>query len=134
MTWTFNFDAGWGSFGFANSLFDNPKEPGVDEDLSDQWFEGYVKPSISAAWTLRSKSEFYGKVSAVGERTYGSVPELFGQDISSFSPEDLYVGWRSGRWLCLGENALDFSVGREQYRLGHGVLLASTMSFPRRAT
>ena len=28
--WTFNLDAGWGSFGFANSLFDNPKEPGVD--------------------------------------------------------------------------------------------------------
>ena len=35
--WTFNFDAGWGTFGFANSLYDNPKEPGVDENLSDQW-------------------------------------------------------------------------------------------------
>ena len=46
--WTFNFDAGWGTFGFANSLFNNPKEPGVDEDLSDQWFEGYVKPALSA--------------------------------------------------------------------------------------
>jgi hypothetical protein len=31
MKWTFNFDAGWGTFGFANSLFDNPKEPGVEE-------------------------------------------------------------------------------------------------------
>ncbi len=37
VTWTFNFDAGWGNFGFGNSLFNNPKEPGVDENLSDQW-------------------------------------------------------------------------------------------------
>src|SRR5262245_31338235 len=41
--WTFNFDAGWGTFGFANSLFQNPKD-GVPENLSDQWFEGYIKP------------------------------------------------------------------------------------------
>ena len=51
--WTFNFDAGWGSFGFANSLFDNPKEPGVDENLSDQWFEGYVKPAFSGSYNWR---------------------------------------------------------------------------------
>ena len=51
ISWTFNFDAGWGTFGFANSLFNNPKEPGVDENLSDQWFEGYVKPALSATYT-----------------------------------------------------------------------------------
>jgi hypothetical protein len=120
--WTFNFDAGWGSFGFANSLFDNPKEP-VDENLSDQWFEGYVKPALSATYALTSSSEIYGKVSAVGERTYGSVPAAFGADVSSFGPEDLFVGWRSGKSLAIGENALDFTVGRSQYQLGHGFLL-----------
>ena len=95
--WTFNFDAGWGTFGFANSLYNNPKEPGVDEDLSDQWFEGYVKPALSGDYTLASSSEIYGKVSAVGERTYGSVPAEFGADVSSFGPEDLSIGWRSGK-------------------------------------
>jgi Alginate export len=46
------------------------------------------------------------------------------QDISSFGPEDLYIGWRSGNSLPgLGDNALDFTVGRSQYRLGHGFLL-----------
>ena len=64
MKWTFNFDAGWGTFGFANSLYDNPKEPGVDENLSDQWFEGYVKPALSASYTFTSSSEVYGKISA----------------------------------------------------------------------
>jgi hypothetical protein len=121
--WTFNFDAGWGNFGFGNSLFNNPKEPDVDENLSDQWFEGYVKPALSATYTLASSSEIHGKVSAVGERTYGSVPEAFGQDISSFGPEDLYIGWRSGEALTIGENALDFRIGRSQYRLGQGFLV-----------
>ena len=62
-------------------------------------------------------------MSAVGERTYGSVPAAFGPDVSSFGPEDLYIGWRSGKSLTIGENALDFTVGRSQYRLGHGFLL-----------
>jgi hypothetical protein len=122
--WTFNFDAGWGTFGFANSLFDNPKEPGVDEQLSDQWFESYVKPALSAAYTLTSSSEIYGKVSVVGERTYGSVPADFGADVSSFGPEDAYIGWRSGKSLSIGDNALDFTVGRARYRVGHLFLLA----------
>jgi hypothetical protein len=122
--WTLNIDAGWGNFGFANSLYDNPKEPGVTEDLSDQWFEGFVKPALSAVYTLESTSVIYGKVSVVGERTYGSVPAAFGQDISSFGPEDLSIGWRSGEALPgLGSNALDVVVGRTQYRLGKGFLL-----------
>lgn len=123
LTWTFNFDAGWGTFGFANSLFDNPKEPGVDENLSDQWFEGYIKPAVSGAFTLASSSQIYGKLSAVGERTYGSVPAEFGNDVSSFGPEDLYIGWRSGKSLSIGDDALDLRVGRSQYTLGHGFLL-----------
>jgi hypothetical protein len=124
LKWTFNFDAGWGTFGFANSLYNNPKEPGVTEDLSDQWFEGYVKPALSGSYTFASSSEIYGKLSAVGERTYGSTPAIFGQDISSFGPEDLSIGWRSGKSLeRFGENAVDVVVGRTQYRLGHGFLL-----------
>ena len=120
--WTFNLDAGWGTFGFANSLFDNPKED-VPENLSDQWFEGYVKPAISGTYRLRSSSEIYGTVSVVGERTYGSVPELYGYDVSSFGPEDASLGWRSGKSIGDSENVLDFTVGRAQYQLGHGFLL-----------
>src|SRR5438045_429705 len=91
--WTFNFDAGWGTFGFANSLYNNTHDPGVPENLSDQWFEGYVKPALSWSYTLPSSSELYGKISAVGERTYGSVPPAFGEDVSSFGPDDLSIGW-----------------------------------------
>ena len=113
--WTFNFDATWGTFGFANSLFQNPKEQ-VDENLSDQWFEGAVKPALSGRRALDA-GELYGKLSAVGVRTYGSAPELVGEDVSSFKPEDLYIGWRPG-------NTLDISLGRVPYKLGHGMLLS----------
>src|SRR5262245_49756406 len=120
--WSFNFDAGWGSFGFANSLFDNPKDP-VPENLSDQWFEGYVKPALSGTYRLQSSSEIYGKLSVVGERTYGSAPELYGTDVSSFGPEDALIGWRSGKSIGSSDNLIDVTVGRAQYRIGHGFLL-----------
>ena len=123
LAWTFNFDAGWGSFGFANSLFDNPKED-VAENLSDQWFEGYVKPALSGVYTFASSSQVHGKISGVGQRTYGSVPAAFGEDVSSFQVEDLAIGWRSGDALgSLGKNAIDVTVGRAQYRVGHGFLV-----------
>ena len=120
--WTFNLDAGWGTFGFGNSLFDNPKED-VEENLSDQWFEGYVKPALAGSYALASSSEFYGKLSVVGERTYGSSPELFGTDVSSFGPEEALIGWRSGTSQGSSEHLFDLSVGRAPYRIGHGFLL-----------
>jgi hypothetical protein len=120
--WKFNFDASWGTFGFANSLFQDPKE-GVRSNLSDQWFEGAIKPTLSGSHTLTNSSEFYGKASAVGERTYGAQPTVLGGDASSFQVEDLAFGWRSGKSVGSGENLMDFTVGRAPYTLGHGLLL-----------
>ena len=122
--WTFNFDAAWGSFGFAHSLYTNPKPEEPSGNLSDNWFEGFVKPALAATWTARNTSQVYGKLSAVGERTYGAAPGLVGEDFSSFDLEDANIGWRSGEVFSgLGENALDFTVGRARYELGHGMLL-----------
>ena len=50
-------------------------------------------------------------------------PTAFGEDVSSFGPEDLYVGWRSGKSLKLGENAVDVQIGRAPFQLGHGFLV-----------
>ena len=122
VAWTFNFDASWGTFGFGNSLYTNPKE-GVETNLSDQWFEGAMKAALTGVYTFGSSSQLYGAASAVGERTYGSAPSEFGPDISSFGPEDLSIGWRSGKAIGQTENLLDFTVGRTQYRLGNGMLL-----------
>ena len=121
-TWKFNFDASWGTFGFGNSLYNDPRE-GVPTDLSDQWFEGAMKAAISGAYTFASSSQLYAVASAVGERTYGSAPSLIGPDISSFGPEDLAIGWRSGTSIGSSEHLVDLSIGRLPYQLGHGMLL-----------
>ena len=121
--WTFNFDAGWGTFGFANSLYNNPKdtEPGEPQRPVVRGLRQAV--ALRRRYTLASSSEIYGKVSVVGERTYGSAPELYGPDVSSFGPEDASIGWRSGKSIGSSENLLDVTVGRAPYRLGHGFLL-----------
>jgi hypothetical protein len=124
LDWTFNLDASWASFGFANSLYTNPKPEQPSGDLGDSWFEGAVKPGITGTYTSAKSWQLYGKVSGVGERTYGAAPSLVGEDASSFEAEDLHLGWRSGTALGdLGENALEFTLGRAQYTLGHGFLL-----------
>ena len=121
--WTFNFDATWGTFGFANSLFQDPREH-TPIDLSDQWFEGTMKGALNGVFTLSSSAQLYGSVSAVGERTYGAAPRIVGPDISSFGAEDFFVGWRSGKSIGSGENVIDVVVGRVPYRIGNGMLLA----------
>ena len=95
--WEFNFDAGLGAFGFSNSLYTNSR-PDPSGDLSDNWVESYAKPALSGTYGL-GKGALYGKVSAVGERTFAAPPSLVGEEASSFQVEDLYIGWRSGTAL-----------------------------------
>jgi hypothetical protein len=121
LQWEFNFDAGLGTFGFSNSLYTDVR-PDPSGNLSDNWVEGFVKPKLSASHGL-GKAELYGAISAVGERTYAAPPPLVGDEASSFQVEDLYLGWRSGTSLGIGENALDFTVGRTQYKIGKGFIL-----------
>ncbi|HKP29970.1 MAG TPA: hypothetical protein VJU15_11240 [Gemmatimonadales bacterium] len=111
--WRFALEAGLGAFGFANSLYLD-RRPDPSGDLSDNWFESFVKPGLTA--TLKAgKGELYGQLSAVGERTFAAPPPLVGREASSFQVEDLAVGWRTDQ--------LDFTVGRTEYKLGHGFLV-----------
>ena len=119
--WKFNLDAGLGEFGFNNSLYTDVR-PDPSGNLSENWGETFIKPALSATYGL-NKGELYGAVSAVGERTFSAPPPLVGEEASSFEVEDLYLGWRSGTALSVGENALDFTFGRAQYRIGQGYLL-----------
>lgn len=121
--WEFGFDATAGVFGFANSLYTNPKPDQPSGDLSDDWFEGSVKPTLNATYSLGESGELYGAFSVVGERTYGTAPAIVGSDASSFDVEDLHIGWRSATGSAEEESLLDVTVGRARYRLGTGMLL-----------
>jgi hypothetical protein len=123
LDWTFNLDAGFGSFAFFNSLYTNPHDE-PSGDLSDNWQEGYVKPALSGVFRLSGGSTIAGRASAVGERTYGGAPALVGEDFSSFGPDDLWIAWRSGTALPrLGDDGVSLTVGRAPYQLGHGFLV-----------
>ncbi len=119
--WKFNFDAGVGAFGFGNSLYTDAR-PDPSGDLGDDWVESFAKPALSAEYALRTGT-LYGAASVVGERTFAAPPSIVGEDASSFQVEDMYIGWKSGKALSIGEDALDLRVGRSQYRIGQGFLL-----------
>ncbi|MBB6095161.1 hypothetical protein HNQ60_004051 [Povalibacter uvarum] len=113
--WEPVFSATWGSFGFGNSYYANPRDGEPSGDLSDNWFEGSLKGGIKGSYKMSDSSEIYGSLTAVGERTYGAGAQIVGDDASSFQIEDAYLGWKSGD--------IDLTLGRTRYRLGHGMLL-----------
>jgi len=119
--WKFNFDAGLGGFGFGNSLY-TQAHPDPSGNLGDDWVESYAKAALSAGYGL-STGSLYGTASVVGERTFAAPPSIVGEDASSFQVEDLYIGYRSGTALSIGEDALDVRVGRTPYTIGRGFLL-----------
>ena len=119
--WTFNLDAGLGAFGFMNSLYTDVR-PDPSGNLGDNWIESFVKPALSATWDLGG-GELFGKFSVVGERTFAAPPTLVGDDASSFKVEDLHLGWRSGTAIGKTENVLELTLGRAQYKIGHGMIL-----------
>lgn len=120
--WQFNLDAGVGAFGFNNSLYANQR-PDPSGDLSDNWVESYVKPAITVDFPAQ-RAALFGKLSAVGTRTFSAPPTLVGDEASSFDVEDAYVGWRSGNSLGNTEDLLKITWGRAPYELGHGMLLS----------
>ena len=122
VAWKFSFDAGLGMFGFANSLYTDLR-PDPSGDLSENWLESFAKPGMSATYALAT-GELYGAGSVVGERTFSAPPPLVGDEASSFQVEDLYLGWRSGTSLGVGENALDVRAGRSRYQIGRGFILS----------
>ncbi len=121
--WKFNFDGSLGAFGFANSLYLNPKPGQPIGNTSGNWFEGAVKPALSGVYETYGKQELYGKVSVVGESTWSGSPSLVGGDESSFDVEDLYIGWRSRNSIGHTEDMFELVGGRTQYKIGHGMLL-----------
>lgn len=120
--WQFGLDFGAGAFGFNNSLYTNQR-PDPSGDLSDNWLESYVKPSLAVDFAMK-RGTIFGKASAVGVRTFSAPPTLVGDDASSFDIEDAFVGWRSGTSIGNHEDLLEITIGRAPYELGHGMLLA----------
>ena len=72
--WDFSLTAGVGAFGFSNSLYTDVR-PDPSGDLSDNWFESFVRPALSASMGL-GEGTLYGGLSVAGERTFAAPPPL----------------------------------------------------------
>jgi hypothetical protein len=120
--WTFNMNAGIGAFAFSNALYADPR-PDPSGDLSSNWQESYVKPALSGDFKLHNGSTVFTKGSVVGARTFSAPPSIVGESASGYHAEDLYIGWRSGTSLDIGEDAIELTLGRAPYKLGHGFLI-----------
>lgn len=110
--------------------------------LSDIYWEHTVEPNVQGAFNLPQGSQLYSGFSMIYSAMLGHDPSgitFRGSPHSTrddFAPypdykdwmmtEEMYVGWRSGKWLGqLGENAIDLSAGAQDYKLGTGLLLAN---------
>ncbi len=92
-----------------------------------QWGEGYLKPSLDLTYATEAAGTLYGGASAVGALTVGDGDAggfTDGGD-KQLDVEGLYAGWRSASLFAdsLGEDALDLSLGRQDFHVGDGFLI-----------
>lgn len=113
-------------------------------NLTDFFLETSVKPYLNATLNLPRDSKMYGGFSYVYSSTLGHDPSGYTEDnvdmyfqetdytvLGSYNnyrdenmTEELYLGWKSGKLLDnTGNNTVDLSVGRQNYKLGSGFLL-----------
>lgn len=125
------------SLGEINNRSGDPTYP-----LSDIYWEHTIEPNIQGAVNLPKGSQLYSGFSMIYSAMLGHDPSGITfrgsphSTRSDFAPypdykdwmmaEQMYIGWRSGKWLGqLGENAIDLSAGSQDYKLGTGLLLAN---------
>ncbi len=126
---SFDLEAAAGYFHTVNTNFGIGR---VDlrsgENTGDaSWSEGYVKPSINAAYSDDQAGKLYGGVTGVGTFTAGDG-DAGGYTDSGDEDGDLerlFVGWNSARLLSdsWGDEALDLSYGQQDFHIGDGFLI-----------
>src|SRR5262245_38415047 len=55
--WKLHLDVTWGAFGFAHSLYANPRPDEPSGDLSDNWLEGSAKPALTGEYALDNSAK-----------------------------------------------------------------------------
>ncbi len=104
---------------FGAGRFGDSKDPVT-------WQEGYLKPLLNLSYATTGTGTFYGGLSYVASGTSGDGDSGgFTSDADhGISKEQAYAGWKSGTLLsAFGENALDISVGSQEFSIGDGFLI-----------
>ena len=90
-------------------------------DESRSWQEWYAKVGLSGTRTLSYEASLYWGAALLANATTGDgdAAGLTDGEDSKIDVEDLFLGWKSR------DEALDISVGRQQFTLGDGFLIAN---------
>jgi hypothetical protein len=96
-------------------------------DNADAWGEGSMEAGLTGTFSLASRGTLEARYSYLGAWTRGGIDAAGSnfpdETAESGLVEDLYLRWRSGELLSgLGEDALELSFGRQDYRVGSGFL------------
>lgn len=122
---TFNADLAVVGFLNNNSWF-GESESFLGDD-TDTWLELGFEPQLSLEAPL-GKGTFFGKLSAVFTDTFGddaSGLTIGADDTHDASIEQGHVGWRmSDLFPGLTEDVFSIAVGRQDYTIGTGLLIA----------
>lgn len=114
--------------------------PDADYKPDRAWGELWIKPAVTSDFTLNSATTLYSGLSYVGSGNLGY--DVFEQgNRGLYAVEDAYFGSRIGS--SPEDLLLDVSYGRQQYKIGSGMLISvgamngfergATTSFARRA-
>lgn len=122
---TFNFDAVAAGFANRDSWFGESKNFLGDD--TDNWFEYGFEPRVSFETGL-GNGTLFGQLSGVytataGEDASGMTIDSDGQ--SSANTEQANIGWKtSDLFAGLTDEEFSVSIGRQDYKVGSGMLIA----------
>ena len=110
-------------YDIENNLFWNlasAYSPQSKFNSDENWLEGYVKPGIGFDKTFPGGNVFYGKISGVASRTWGT-DAFDSRNQGAITLEEGYLGFRTEG---TGTN-FDLSLGPRELVLGSGMLIAN---------
>jgi hypothetical protein len=121
----FNADLAVAGFLNDNSWFGQSKSfLGAN---TDHWWEFGFEPQLALETPL-AKGTFFGKLSGVYTGTFGNDASgltIGLNDPNKLTLEQAYVGWkRSGLFPALKDDTFSISLGRQDYTIGTGLLIA----------
>ncbi len=90
----------------------------TDFDPNAEWFEAYVKPSITFERRMSDRANFYGGLSSVASMTVGTDAFDAG-DTGRVTLEEGYIGWR----YEADDTTFDLSIGPRVFKAGTGMLI-----------
>lgn len=97
-----------------------------EDDRNVDYAEGFLQPRIDLGYDTGDFGAFYGGASAIGAitRSNGDPGGFTANNPSDIDLGYLYGGWKSGALFeSLGEDALDISVGQQDFKIGDGFII-----------